>query len=186
MAFSVDDEWENGPMLRRAGVAAFGLYCACGLWIARHLTDGFVPADVAAGYGTREWIAKLLDAGLWEAVEGGYRDPWYLLRNPSAEKVRARRQADADRKARWRERQHKKRGTRDETRESGGSHGVTPQGFRAPNPPPKGGRDAGASRSALRPVPDWCGRCNKDTRTDVDDHDRSVSCPRCHPQRRTA
>lgn len=99
MAYSLDDEWENGPMIRRAGVAAFGLYCACGLWVARHLTDGFVPADVAASYGTREWAAKLVDAGFWRVVEGGYHMPHYLDRNPSAEQVRKRRRSAARRQA---------------------------------------------------------------------------------------
>lgn len=138
MAYSLDDEWENGPMIRRAGVAAFGLYCACGLWVARHTTDGFVPADVAADYGTREWAAKLVDAGLWRVVEGGYHMPHYLDRNPSAEKVRSRREADAERKAKWRE----ARSRRDGRRESGGSHGGTPRGLRSSVPPPKGGNGA--------------------------------------------
>jgi hypothetical protein len=174
MAFSIDDEWENGPMLRRAGVAAFGLYCACGLWVARHTTDGFVPADVAADYGTREWAAKLVDAGLWRVVEGGYHMPHYLDRNPSAEKVRRRREADAERKARWREAQSR----RASRRESGGSHGVTPHGFRASVPPPKGGKARG---EPLRAVPDWCGRCHKDTRIFVTDFDEPIPCPSCHP-----
>jgi hypothetical protein len=134
MAYWLDDEWENGPMIRRAGVAAFGLYCACGLWVARHLTDGFVPADVAAGYGTREWAGKLVDAGLWKVVEGGYHMPHYLDRNPSAEKVRCRREADAERKARWRA----KKSTRDGTRDSARSHNGSPYGIRASLPSLKG------------------------------------------------
>lgn len=138
MAYSLDDEWENGPMIRRAGVAAFGLYCACGLWIARHTSDGFVPADVAASNGSREWAAKLVDAGFWKVVEGGFYDPWYLLRNPSAEKVRARRQAEAERKAKWRARQHKKRGTRDETRDSARTPTGTDGGVPLSLSPPKG------------------------------------------------
>lgn len=175
MAFSLDDEWENGPMIRRAGVAAFGLYCACGLWVARHLTDGFVPADVAASYGTREWAGKLVDAGLWGVVEGGYLMPHYLERNKSAEQVRRRREADAERKAKWREAQSR----RASQRQSGGSHTVTPRGGRAPIPSPKGERTRD-----LRAVPPWCGRCNKDTRMGVDDMtDEYVPCPNCHPNR---
>ena len=132
MAFSLDDEWENGPMIRRAGVAAFGLYCACGLWVARHLTDGFVPADVAADSGTREWAAKLVDAGLWKVVEGGYHMPHYLDRNPSAEKVRLRREADAERKAKWRARLESRR-------DSEGTHRGSRRRFPASVPSPKGG-----------------------------------------------
>lgn len=28
----------------------------------------------------------------------------------------------------------------------------------------------------------WCLRCNLNTRMDIDEHDRSVPCPRCHPE----
>lgn len=149
MAFSFDDAWDNGPEVTRAGTAAFGLYCRCGAWVARNLTDGFVPSELAAAYGTPEWARKLVDVGLWEIAEGGYRMPHYLDRNPSRDKVLARRQADAERKAKWRERQHEKGGMSRE--ESNGSHGVTPQGFRATSSPPKGGKGAPASRGGARP-----------------------------------
>jgi hypothetical protein len=104
MGLTIDDEWENGPMIRRAGIPAFGLYCAAGLWIARHTTDGFIPADVAADLGTREWSAKLVTAGFWKVVEGGFQDVHYLRLNPSADKVAERRRREAERKARWRDR----------------------------------------------------------------------------------
>lgn len=183
MAYSLDDAWDNCTPVARAGNACFGLYVRCGIWSSRNLTDGFVPGEIVAGYGSPEQARKLVDVGLWEVVEGGYRAPDYLDRNPSGEKVRARQKADAERKARWREREHQRRGTRDETRGSGGSHGVTPRGFPASGSPPKGGRAAGDAPRALRPVPDWCGRCHKDTRLDVGDDDRSHPCPRCHPER---
>jgi hypothetical protein len=75
MAFLLDDDWDNDPRVVRAGTAAFGLYSRCGMWVARHLTDGFVPVEVATTYGTREWAAKLVDAGLWTtAVDGYHKD----------------------------------------------------------------------------------------------------------------
>lgn len=108
MAYWLDDSWEGGPMIRRAGTAAFGLYTLCGLWIARHLTDGFIPADVAAEKGSKEWAAKLVDAGLWAIVKGGFRDVFYLELNPTAEEVRERQ-----RKARVRQQRHRaSKGTR--------------------------------------------------------------------------
>lgn len=153
MGVTLDDNWENGPMIRRAGIAAFGLYCACGLWIARHTSDGFVPADVAADLGTREWAAKLVDAGFWKVVEGGFQDLHYLALNPSAEKVRERRQKDADRKARWRDRKSgtqpppsmsrrdtARDGTRDTTRDKPDVPLGQDAGLRSsPAAPPKGG-----------------------------------------------
>lgn len=191
MAFSVDDSWDNCTPVARAGNACFGLYVRCGIWSARNLTDGFVPGEIAAGYGSPEQARKLVDVGLWGAVEGGYRMPSYLDRNESAEQVRNRRQADADRKARWREKQHKKRSGRDETRDSGGSHAVTDAVTpRSRSPLLKegtgGARPPKGERTGLRLVDDWCGRCHKDTRRSVDERDRSVPCPNCHPQRKEA
>lgn len=168
MAYSLDDNWENGPMIRRAGVAAFGLYCACGLWITRHLTDGFVPSDVAAGLGSREWAAKLVDAGLWEVVEGGFHDPHYLLRNPSAEKVRERQKREAERKARWRHARAGKPASttgdvpagQDAGQDAGQTAGVPP-GVRSSPPTPKGvgprapAQATGAERARKPENPDW-------------------------------
>jgi hypothetical protein len=148
MAYSLDDSWDNCTPVARAGNACFGLYVRCGIWVARNLTDGFVPGEIATAYGSPEQIRKLVDVGLWETAEGGYQVPDYLERNPAAEKVRARQKADAERKARWRDRHHSKRRTRDETRESAGSHAVTDavsplsptplrgRGGRASDPPP--------------------------------------------------
>jgi hypothetical protein len=170
MAFLLDDDWDNDPRVVRAGTAAFGLYSRCGMWVARHLTDGFVPAEQAASYGTREWAAKLVDVGLWTTVEGGYQMPDYQTLNPSAEKVRKRREQYADRQKRWREKQ---------TRSSRISN-ASPNP--SPSPPLKG---KGVGR--LHAVPDWCGRCHRDTRMAVDDDtDRSVPCSDCHPNRGVA
>jgi hypothetical protein len=175
MAYGLDDSWDNCTRVARAGNACFGLYVRCGIWVARNLTDGFVPGEIAAGYGSPEQARKLVDVGLWDAVEGGYQMPDYLDRNPTAEKVRERQRADAERKAKWRAR----RGGR---RPSAGSHGGTDG--RTPDSPaaPKG---AGA-RGALHAVPDWCRRCHPDTRMYVDAADQSVPCSTCHPDRGAA
>lgn len=143
MAFSVDDAWDNGPEVTRAGTAAFGLYCRCGAWCARNLTDGFVPSEIAAAYGTPEWARKLVDAGLWEIVEGGYRDPHYLKRNESRDQVLRRRRADAERKRKWRERSR-----RDSEKSPKGSPTRSPRSLL---PTPKGVKGAPASRGGARP-----------------------------------
>lgn len=153
MAYSLDDSWDNCTPVVRAGNAAFGVYVRCGIWVARNLTDGFVPGEIATAYGSPELARKLVDVGLWEAAEGGYQDLHYLNRNPSGEKVKAKRAADADRKARWRDREHAKDGTKDGTRDSSGSHAVTPRGFRSSYSPPKGGRGESAP-SATRSSPE--------------------------------
>lgn len=104
--FQMDDKFHSELRVMQAGTAAFGLYARCGDWVADHLMDGFVPAEVAANFGTREWIERLLAAGLWLPADGGYTMPDYLERhgNWSAEKIRAHRAAAAERQARARER----------------------------------------------------------------------------------
>ena len=172
MAYLLDDDWDNDPRVIKAGTAAFGLYSRCGLWVARHLQDGFVPEEQAAAYGSREWAAKLVGAGLWKTVEGGYQMVDYLLLNPTREKQLRRRAQYAERQKRWRDKK-----ARD-------SRGTNASRNASPSPPLKGRAD-GAS-PPLRAVPDWCGRCHRDTRLAVDEHDRSIPCPNCHHLRQEA
>lgn len=172
MAYWVDDGFDSWPEVVRAGTPAAGLYCRCGSWIARNLTDGFVPTEVARMYGTAEWIGKLVDVGLWAMEEHGFRDLKYFPLNPSAETVRKRRADAAARQQRARERRRS-----EVTRDSRASH---KGGHARPNPAASPNGEAGRRLAA---VPDWCGRCHFDTRLLVDDADRSVPCPTCHPRR---
>lgn len=152
MAYLLDDDWDNDPRVSRAGTAAFGLYSRCGMWAARHLTDGFVPTEIATTYGTREWIAKLVDVGLWQIREAGFQMPDYLDRNPSAETVRKRREQYADRQKRWRDKQDEKR------RGSNASHNAS--GNASPSPPLKGkGRSGARSADQHLFVDDGSGVC---------------------------
>jgi hypothetical protein len=145
MAYSLDDSWDNCAPVARAGNACFGLYVRCGIWVARNTSDGFVPTEIAAAYGSPEQARKLVDVGLWDVAEGGYVAPDYLSLNPTAETVQARKKADAERKARWRARK-----TRDKTRESAGSHAVT--NVETPRSP-TASKEARGVRS--RDAPDW-------------------------------
>jgi hypothetical protein len=99
--FQMDDSIYDDPAVTRAGTAAFGLYARCGVYVARHLLDGFVPSEVAVQYGTPDWRGKLVDAGLWETVSGGFLMPRYLVDNPSREKVTAERKLKSERQQRW-------------------------------------------------------------------------------------
>lgn len=150
VAYWLDDGFDTWPEVVRAGKAATGLYTCCGAWISRNIgngsiADAVVPAEVAAMYGTPEWVAKLVAVGLWRTDEAGYRDvKYFTMGNPPADKVAARRKADADRKARWRENRDKSR--RDTTRDSGVRHSDSP-GVRPLSPalpPLKGEGGAGA------------------------------------------
>lgn len=180
MAYWLDEEWHSWEEIDAVGTAAAGLYARCGSYIADRMTDGFIPTARARMYGTPEWIQRLVEVGLWTVEEGGYRDVRYLELNASKETIDKRKKDHAARQARYHSRQKRlmrQKGVRGASDDASSTHPPSPN-------PPSGGR-AGA-RGALRPVPDWCGRCNKDTRMHVDDDDRSVRCPRCHPERRAS
>lgn len=150
MAYSIDDAWDSAIPVVRAGNAAFGVYVRCGAWSARNSQDGFVPAEVASGMGSPELSSKLVAAGLWEVVDGGFRAVHFLERNESAEQKRRRLDAEAKRKADWRARQKLStpdgRGDRRRT-----SHGTSGRSPALPLPPPKGGK--GARESDATPCP---------------------------------
>jgi len=100
VAYWLDDGFDTWPETIRAGTSAAGLYVRCGAWISRNTNDGHVPSEVAAMYGTPEWVAKLVAVGLWEVEGAGYRDVKYFgMGNPTAEVVRYRRAQNARRQA---------------------------------------------------------------------------------------
>lgn len=125
--FQMDDKFHSELRVMQAGTAAFGLYSRCGDWVADHLMDGFVPAEVAANFGTREWIERLLDAGLWLPADGGFTMPDYLGRhgNWSKERVLAHRAAAAERQARARGRRTGRQDDDMSQRESRVTHNVS-------------------------------------------------------------
>lgn len=120
MAYWLDDGFDTWPEVVRAGSPAAGLYCRCGSWIARNLTDGFVPTEVARMYGSAEWIGRLVEVGLWTVEEHGFRDERYLASNPTAEQVRRRRADAAKRQQALRDRRNGKP-TRESRAECAGS-----------------------------------------------------------------
>jgi hypothetical protein len=180
--FQMDDGTDSEAAVFQAGTAAFGLYSRCGVWVSRNLTDGFVPAELAASYGTREWIERLLATGLWESVDGGYRMPAYLGKhgNKSAEKVLELRAAAAERTARFRQREHQKRR---ESRVTGSvTNGVSHGGSHTSqsNPPLKGdGVGAPASRSGAPPTPNTHPSAPAPTEPRCDLHFQPHPCRGC-------
>lgn len=171
MAYWLDEAWHRWPEIAEVGTAAAGLYSRCGSYIADCETDGFIPSAVARMYGTPEWITRLVDVGLWTVEEKGFRDCRYLELNATKATKAKRNKDHAARQARYADRKTRQRRNSDASPDASAT--------RLPIPSPSGkGR---ASARALRPVPDWCGRCHADTRMDVDDNDRSVPCVRCHP-----
>lgn len=146
MGYVLDDGWDNCSPVARAGNAAFGVYVRCGIWVARNLTDGFIPGEIATAYGSPEQTRKLVDVGLWETVDGGYLAVDYLTLNATAEKVSKRRKAESERKARYRERLAEQAKARRIAGKPGprGTRRGTPMGQDA-------GRDAGLTGSLSFP-----------------------------------
>jgi hypothetical protein len=107
--FKVDDGFHSHAKAMTAGTAALGLWVRCGSWSAYHLTDGFVPANVAREYGTGTQIKALVTAGLWLAVDRGYQFNDFTDYNPTSEQVKADRGAAKERQRKAREAAKQKR-----------------------------------------------------------------------------
>jgi hypothetical protein len=156
--YQMDDGMDSDLRVVQAGTAAFGLYARCGVWVSRNLTDGFVPAEIAALYGTREWIERLTATGLWRVVEGGFTMPSYLDDNPSADKVRKERAMKADRQARWLEKarnpsSNQRRVSRPSNSASKGASRDALEDDAPPLPSPKGEGVGGAPLRRGAPPP---------------------------------
>ena len=86
----VDDSFGDHPKVMALGrdrMAGLGVWTAASCYCARHLTDGFVPAAVAEGFGHARIIGKLVDVGLFDKVPGGYQLHDWLDYNPPRTKV---------------------------------------------------------------------------------------------------
>jgi hypothetical protein len=104
----LDDQFPDHPKVVQAGPAAAWLHVCAICYASRYLTDGFVPvgqvrklADVP---DSDALAAKLVQVGLWEAADGGFRVHDYLKYNPSRAQVMAERERNAARQEQWRTR----------------------------------------------------------------------------------
>ena len=120
--FRLEDTFHSHPKVLRAGNEAVGLFVRCGTYAAQHLTDGFIPEDIANLYGATstgsrrdgdagkaETLAEtLVSTGLWRRVRGGWKMRDYLEYNPSKQAVDNERRQKAERQKRWREAQRRR------------------------------------------------------------------------------
>lgn len=94
----LDDLFPEHPKVQRAGQAAAWLHVAGICYSSRYLTDGIVPDAALAGLGqygrgrARKLADVLVEAGLWERVNGGYQVHDYLDFQPSRQKVEQQRE----------------------------------------------------------------------------------------------
>jgi hypothetical protein len=131
----LDDNFADDPTLLRLPRSVRLLYVEGIVWCCKHLTDGLLEQHVLRRVSDEPDLeaaaALLIQAGLWEAVESGYRIVDFLAMQPSKDSVEERR-AEAkerqDRSRRHRQGDHSKclRGkycpeggvTRDKTRDT--------------------------------------------------------------------
>ena len=155
--FRIDDKLHDHPKAWKAGIPALGLWSVAGSWCGDNLTDGFVPDYVAARWDKnyRRLAARLVDAGLWtphtrDGVAGWQFHDWREFQ-PTAEKVKADRQAAAERQARARDRarESQQKSRRDSHASHTGSHG--------PPDPTRPDPREGSARTTARPAP-FCPR----------------------------
>lgn len=96
--FKVDDKFHSHSKARKViadDPAALALWVVAGSWSSDNLQDGFVPDHQLPWLipvGADELARKLVTAGLWRRVRGGYQfhdfDQW----NPTADEVQDLRQ----------------------------------------------------------------------------------------------
>ena len=103
--FNVDDGFAFHQKAIRAGNSALGLWTRAGSWSAHQLSEGFVPAAIVPSIGTVKQAQRLVAAGLWIEVDGGYQFHEWTVdgRNPTREQVLERRRKDREKKERARQ-----------------------------------------------------------------------------------
>lgn len=87
--FKMDDGFANSkPVLkipRRYRLQAVGLWALAGTWSAKEETDGFIPEYVLEELcGTPGIAGQLVQAGLWEIVNGSSSDPVGIVSTSSS------------------------------------------------------------------------------------------------------
>lgn len=79
--FIIDDGMYDNPRVDELSLAAVGLWAKTGSWLGRQSRDdGFdgliTPVRVRRLGGTARLARELVDAGLWQATEGGWLVDW--------------------------------------------------------------------------------------------------------------
>lgn len=108
--FPVDDDMPFHPKVLAAGNEAIGMWARAGALCKKYATGGEVSHEMVASLGGKKLAEKLVRAGLWVVIEGGYRfhDWKQQAGNDDAEVEKARveraRERNAARQRAYRER----------------------------------------------------------------------------------
>lgn len=132
--FKVDDNLAFHHKVVVAGNAAMGLWVRAGAMCAQQLTDGFVPDHMVAALGGKAQAGRLVTAGLWTRVDGGYQFHEWTERQPTREQVEAERQAARERMAN--RRKNKGRSSADSSADVQANTDRTSEGVQEPRPDP--------------------------------------------------
>lgn len=96
----IDDQVAHHPKFVEAGPIASWLWVCGNAHCNKYLTDGFIKTSelktVGAVTNARKWAERLVVAGLWERVSGGYQVHDFHDFNPTAASVRAERAEKAE------------------------------------------------------------------------------------------
>ncbi len=117
-----DDEFPDHPKVLAAGPLAGWLHVCAICYACRYLTDGFIPEGQIRRLADVDepslLVGRLVSAGLWEVVRGGYQIHDFLAYQPSKAGIEHERAEQKRRTAEWRERQEARRnGVRDDIRD---------------------------------------------------------------------
>lgn len=93
----IDDQFADHPKMAEVGPLGIALQISVLCYCNRFLTDGFFSKNVAVGILKRlgikrNFLSKMVDAGLWHEADGGYTINGYLEYNPSKEHTLAKRE----------------------------------------------------------------------------------------------
>jgi hypothetical protein len=99
----LSDDFADSPAVLGLSDAAFRCHVTALIWSNRQLTDGLIPIRAVHLFAaSAEPVTELIAAGLWSANDDGYQLDWTA--QESAETVRDRTSANAERNRRYRER----------------------------------------------------------------------------------
>lgn len=124
--FRVDDNFYDHPKVDELSLDAVGLWLLCGTYVAKQLTDGYIPERrVTRLGGNPGLVQELINAELWVEADGGYEFRNWSDYQPTKADVEARRKADRERQ------QKRRRNSQGQYISSEQSHAVTPSGLTA-------------------------------------------------------
>lgn len=127
--FRVPDELsaklETTRIPRAHRTATIGLWTLAGSWSARELTDGHIPGHMIEELsGTADDAQRLVDAGYWSQVDGGFQFVTWGPDQPLREPTLERRRKNTEKVKSWR------------SRNRVANDATNPDGSELPTPPP--------------------------------------------------